>query len=98
MDLKKIQFPDFSDMDKGSRVADRTLGDIPIEVSVELGRTHMSLKDLLDLREGSVIELDRLAGEPLDLKVGGQLVAQGEVIAIDDNYGLKVTNVLINKP
>ena len=97
MDLKRIQFPELTDTDKGGRVQDRTLGDIPIEVCVELGRTHMSLKDLLDLREGSVIELDRLAGDHLDVKVGGQLVAQGEVIAIDDYYGLKITNVLMNK-
>lgn len=97
MDLRKIQFPDLSETEKGNRVQDRTLGDIPIEVSVELGRTHMTLKDLLDLREGSIVELERLAGEPLDLKVSGQLVAQGEVIAVDDNYGLKITNVLLNK-
>ena len=97
MDLKKIQFPELTDYEKGGKFQDRTLGDIPIEVSVELGRTHMSLKEILDLREGSIVELDRLAGEPLDLKVGGQLVAQGEVIAIDDYYGLRITNVMINK-
>jgi flagellar motor switch protein FliN/FliY len=97
MDLKKIQFPELPEMDQGGRFQDRTLGDIAVEVSVELGRTHMSLKDILDLKEGSIVELDRLAGEPLDLKVSGQLVAQGEVIAIDDYYGLKITNVLINK-
>lgn len=97
MDLKKIQFPELTEIERGGKFQDRTLGDIPIEVNVELGRTHMSLKDILDLREGSIVELDRLAGEPLDLKVGGQLVAQGEVIAIDDNYGLKITNILINK-
>jgi flagellar motor switch protein FliN len=97
MDLKKIQFPELPEVDQGNRFQDRTLGDISVEVSVELGRTHMSLKDILDLKEGSIVELDRLAGEPLDLKVSGQLVAQGEVIAIDDYYGLKITNVLINK-
>jgi flagellar motor switch protein FliN/FliY len=97
MDLKKIQFPELTEVEHGGKFQDRTLGDIPIEVSVELGRTHMSLKDILDLREGSIVELDRLAGEPLDLKVSGQLVAQGEVIAIDDYYGLKITNILINK-
>ena len=97
MDLKKIQFPELTDVEGGGRFQDRTLGDIPVEVSVELGRTHMSLKDILDLKEGSIIELDRLAGEPLDLKVSGQLVAQGEVIAIDDYYGLKISNVLLNK-
>lgn len=97
MDLKKIQFPELAELEKGGKFQERTLGDIPIEVTVELGRTHMSLKDLLDLREGSIIELDRLAGEPLDLKVSGQLVAQGEVIAVDDYYGLRITNLLINK-
>ena len=98
MDLKKIQFPELTEVERGGKFQDRTLGDIPIEVSVELGRTHMSLKDILELREGSIVELDRSAGDPLDLKVGGQLVAQGEVIAIDDHYGLKVTNLFINKP
>jgi len=97
MDLKKIQFPELAEGERGGRFQDRTLGDIPVEVSVELGRTHMSLKEILDLKEGSIIELDRLAGEPLDLKVSGQLVAQGEVIAIDDYYGLKISNVLLNK-
>jgi flagellar motor switch protein FliN/FliY len=98
MDLKKIQFPELTESEHGAKFQDRTLGDIPIEVSVELGRTHMSLKDILELREGSIVELDRSAGDPLDLKVGGQLIAQGEVIAIDDHYGLKVTNLFINKP
>ncbi len=96
MDLKKIQFPELSESEHGAKFQDRTLGDIPIEVSVELGRTHMSLKDILELKEGSLVELDRMAGEPLDLKVGGQLVAHGEVIAVDDHYGIKVTNLLIN--
>jgi flagellar motor switch protein FliN/FliY len=97
MDLKKIQFPDLSSSEHGGRLQERSFGDIPIEVSVELGRTHLTLKELLELKEGSILELDRLAGEPLDLKVGGQLVAQGEVIAVDDYYGLKITNVLISK-
>jgi flagellar motor switch protein FliN/FliY len=97
MDLKKIQFPELAEVEHGGKFQDRTLGDIPVEVSVELGRKHMSLKDILDLREGSIVELDRLAGEPLDLKVSGQLVAQGEVIAINDFYGLKITNIVINK-
>jgi len=97
MEAKRIQFPQLSDVETGGKLQDKTLGDIPVEVCVELGRTHMTLKEILDLREGSIIELDRLAGEPLDLKVSGQLVAQGEVIAVDESYGLKITNVLINK-
>jgi flagellar motor switch protein FliN/FliY len=97
MEAKKLQFPELSDVETGGRFQDRTLGDIPVEVCVELGRTHMTLKEILEVREGSIIELDRLAGEPLDLKVSGQLVAQGEVIAVDDSYGLKITNVFFNK-
>ncbi|OGC12390.1 flagellar motor switch protein FliN [candidate division WOR-1 bacterium RIFOXYA12_FULL_52_29] len=71
------------------------MGDIPISVTVELGNAELSLKEILELSEGSIIELNRLAGEPLDLKVGGQLVAQGEVVAVDDYYGLRITNVVM---
>jgi len=97
MDAKRIQFPELTSVSGGARIQDKSLGDIPVEVNVELGRTHMTLKEILDLREGTIIELDRLAGESLDLKVSGQLVAQGEVIAVDDCYGLKITTVYINK-
>ena len=97
MDAKRIQFPELTSIAAGARIQDKSLGDIPVEVNVELGRTHMTLKEILDLREGTIIELDRLAGEALDLKVSGQLVAQGEVIAVDDCYGLKITTVYINK-
>ena len=71
------------------------MGNIPVSATVELGQTELSLKEILELSEGSIIELDRLAGEPLDLKVGGQLIAQGEVVAIDDYYGLRITNVVM---
>ena len=71
------------------------MGDIPVQATVELGQTELSLKEILELSEGSIIELNRLAGEPLDLKVGGQLIAQGEVVAIDDYYGLRITNVVM---
>ena len=71
------------------------LGIVTVQVTVELGGTELSLKEILDLSEGSIIELNRLAGEPLDLKVGGQLVAQGEVVAVDDYYGLRITNVVM---
>ena len=95
MEMKKIRFPELSEAAKGGRIEDRTLGDIPVQISVELGRTQMTLREVLELSEGSIIELDRLAGEPLDLKVGGQLIAQGEVVAVDDYYGLRITNVVI---
>ncbi len=95
MDVKNVRFPNFEEGEKGEKIEARTLGDIPVQVTVELGATELSLKEILDLSEGSIIELNRLAGEPLDLKVGGQLVAQGEVVAVDDYYGLRITNVVM---
>ena len=65
-----------------------------MNVSVELGRAKISLKEVFELTEGAIIELDRLVGEPLDLVVNGQVVAQGEVVAIDNSYGLRVTNII----
>lgn len=95
MDVNKVQFPEIAEEGKGARLGEATLSEIPIEVTAELGRTKLTLREVLELAEGSVIELDRLAGEPLDLKVGGSVVAQGEVVAVDDNYGLRITNVLM---
>jgi flagellar motor switch protein FliN len=95
MDVKNVKFPNFEEGEKGERMDQRLLGDVPVQVTVELGGTELSLKEILELSEGSIIELNRLAGEPLDLKVGGQLVAQGEVVAVDDSYGLRITNVVM---
>ena len=95
MEVKRIKFPELENIERGGKLEGKTLGDIPVAVTVELGRTQMTLRDVLELQEGSVIELDRLAGEPLDLKVGGQLIAQGEVVAVDDYYGLRITNVIV---
>jgi len=96
MELQNVKFPDMQEAEKkGETIDQRVLGNIPVRATVELGDTELSLKDILELAEGSIIELSRLAGEPLDLKVGGQLVAQGEVVAVDDYYGLRITNVLM---
>ena len=95
MEVKNVKFPEFGGEEKGEAVSPRTLGNIPVKATVELGETSLSLKEILELSEGSIIELSRLAGEPLDLKVGGQLIAQGEVVAIDDYYGLRITNVVM---
>ena len=95
MEVKKVHFPELEAGEKGAKLGGKALGDIPVQVNVELGKTQMTLKEILDLSEGSIIELDRLAGEPLDLTVGGQLIAQGEVVAIDDSYGLRITNVVM---
>lgn len=68
--------------------------DIPLEVTVELGRTKRLIKDVLELGVGSVVELDKLAGEPVDVVVNGKLVARGEVVVIDENFGVRITDVL----
>ena len=95
MDVKNVRFPEFREEEKGEKVDQGTLGNIPVKATVELGQAELSLKEILDLAEGSIVELNRLAGEPLDLKVGGQLVAQGEVVAVDDCYGLRITHVVM---
>lgn len=95
MEVKKVQFPELEEADRGSKLPEGTLSEIPIEVTAVLGQSKMTLREVLDLAEGSIIELDRLAGEPLDIKVGGSVVAQGEVVAVDDNYGLRITNILM---
>lgn len=68
--------------------------DIPLEVSVELGRRRMSIRDILDLGSGSIVELDKIAGEPVDLLVNGRLVARGEVVVIEDNFGVRITEII----
>jgi len=68
--------------------------DIPLEVTVELGRTRLLIRDILDLSSGSIIELDKIAGEPVDLFANGLLIGRGEVIVIDDNFGVRVTEII----
>ena len=68
--------------------------DIPLEVSVELGRVRMLIKDVLELGSGSIVELDRVAGEPVDLLVNGRLIAKGEVVVIEDNFGIRITEIV----
>jgi len=70
------------------------LSDIPMELSVEIGRTHMTVGETLDLRAGSVVALERLAGETADLLVNGTAIARGEVVVIDEQYGLRITEIL----
>jgi flagellar motor switch protein FliN/FliY len=70
------------------------LSDIPMELSVEIGRTHMTVGETLDLRVGSVVTLERLAGHTADLLVNGTAIARGEVVVIDEQYGLRITEIL----
>lgn len=68
--------------------------DIPLNVTVEVGRSKILIKDLLAMREGNVIELDKLAGEPLDLYVNGRLIARGEAVLINEKFGIRLTDVV----
>lgn len=68
--------------------------DVTLSLTVELGRTNLSIKDVLELTRGSVIELDRVAGEPVDLLANGKLIAKGEVVVIEDNFGLRITSIV----
>jgi flagellar motor switch protein FliN/FliY len=68
--------------------------DIPVKITVELGRTKITIKNLLQLAHGSVVELDAMAGEPMDVLVNGTLIAQGEVVVVNDKFGIRLTDII----
>jgi flagellar motor switch protein FliN len=68
--------------------------DVPLDLSVELGRARMSIQDLLNLSPGSVVELDKIAGEPLDILVNGRLVARGEAVVVNDKFGVRISDIV----
>ncbi|MDL2284151.1 flagellar motor switch protein FliN [Oxalobacter sp. OttesenSCG-928-P03] len=93
---KATAFQDFSaeTMD-GQKMRDIDfILDIPVQLTVELGRTKIPIKNLLQLAQGSVVELDGLAGEPMDVLVNGCLIAQGEVVVVNDKFGIRLTDVI----
>ncbi|MCE9686702.1 MULTISPECIES: flagellar motor switch protein FliN [Shewanella] len=71
-----------------------TILDIPVTISMEVGRSFISIRNLLQLNQGSVVELDRVAGEPLDVMVNGTLIAHGEVVVVNDKFGIRLTDVI----
>jgi len=71
-----------------------TILDIPVTISMEVGRSQISIRNLLQLNQGSVVELDRVAGEPLDVLVNGTLIAHGEVVVVNDKFGIRLTEVI----
>nr|WP_225307517.1 flagellar motor switch protein FliN [Nitrincola iocasae] len=83
--------------DESSPVNDAKLDvilDIPVKLTVEVGGTEIAIRNLLQLNQGSVLELSRVAGEPLDVKVNGTLIAHGEVVVVNDHYGIRLTDVI----
>ncbi|HET6412271.1 MAG TPA: flagellar motor switch protein FliN [Anaeromyxobacter sp.] len=88
-----MEAPSPQKTDGSSRRLDMLL-DVPLEVNVELGRTRMTIQDLLQLGPGSVIELDKVAGEALDILVNGRLVARGEAVVVNDKFGIRITDIV----
>ena len=95
-----VQPVQFAQFEKPKKVADKAvntldlLQDVPLVVTAELGRTKMLVKDILRLTVGSVIELDKMAGEPIDILVNGKVIARGEVIAVNENFGIRITEII----
>lgn len=89
-------FKDFSNGDVKSNTANDIdfILDIPVQLTVELGRTKIAIKNLLQLAQGSVVELDGMAGEPMDVLVNGCLIAQGEVVVVNDKFGIRLTDII----
>ena len=86
--------PSTDSKDKGRELS--FLHDVSLTLSVEIGRTRMSIQDLLKLGSGSVLELQKLTGEPLDVYANGKLVARGEAVVVNDNFGIRITEVVDN--
>lgn len=97
-DYEPTEFDDINhESDTRTQAADTNLDvilDIPVTLSMEIGRTRVSIQDLLQLAKGSVVELDRMAGEPLDVLVNGTLVARGEVVVVNDKFGVRLNDVV----
>ena len=98
VNVQPVKFESFdvpSNLDLGENID--LLMDVPLQVTVELGRSKRSLKDILDLSVGSVITLDKLVGEPVDVVVNGKLVAKGEVVVAEDNFAVRILDILREK-
>ncbi|MBH0165866.1 flagellar motor switch phosphatase FliY [Fictibacillus sp. 7GRE50] len=94
--IQPASFSDFGEYETNQRDTKNLdmLLDIPLQVTVELGRTKKTIKDILEMSQGSIVELDKLAGEPVDIFVNQKMIAKGEVVVIDENFGVRVTEIL----
>ncbi|MEC8924778.1 MAG: flagellar motor switch protein FliN [Pseudomonadota bacterium] len=81
-------------LDEGDKRKLDAILDIPVTISMEVGRSQISIRNLLQLNQGSVVELERVAGEPLDVLVNGTLIAHGEVVVVNDKFGIRLTDVI----
>lgn len=93
--VQPVQFANLQEVPNSS--APQNIGlimDVPLDVSVELGKTRKTIREILELHQGAIIQLDKMAGEPVDLLVNGKLIAKGEVVVIDENYGIRITAII----
>jgi len=94
--VQPVRFASFEDLNQTQGEANKNLDilmDIKLQLTVELGRTELPIKKVLELTRGSIIELEKVAGEPVELYANGKLVAHGEVVVIEDNFGLRITSI-----
>ena len=95
----EVQPADFEEFDKANTVSDKKdhkidmLLDLSLPVSIELGKTSMMIKDILELERGSIIEFDKMASEPVDILINGKKMAEGEVVVIDKHFGIRITSL-----
>jgi len=92
--MTELTSTDHSTSEDKGQIRPDVLQNIPVTLSIEVGRAVIKIRDLLRLTQGSVVELDRIAGEPLDLLVNNTVVAQGEVVLVNDRYGIRLTRVV----
>ena len=96
LETEQIKFPILEENEVKSKPKERNLDlvlDLPLSVTVELGRTKKLLKEILEMNKGSIVELDKLVEEPVDILVNGNVVAKGEVVVIDENFGVRITEI-----
>lgn len=96
-----VQHAQFQNLDMGNVIQQKEnidlIMDVPLGVTVELGRTHKTIKEILEFAPGTIVELNKLAGEPIDVLVNGKIVAKGEVVVIDENFGIRITDIIKQK-
>ena len=98
MSGQEVQQPDFEDLkDETNEAVSRDIDfllDIPVEITVQLGTSRMLIKELLQLGQGSVVELDKLAGEPMEILANSRLIARGEVVVVNEKFGVRLTDII----
>lgn len=103
MSVKNVQFPEFAQQQQAGgqngMVSENMdlIMNVPLNVSIEIGTTKRKIKDIMGFTQGTVIELDKQAGAPVDIIVNGQLIAHGDVVVIDDNFGVRITEIVGTK-